>query len=227
MKIFALALLCACSGFSVAVQAHTQALNQLIYEIRDPQTDAYKFRNALEKIGEYLALEVMEELNKTDKSVTTLTGATAVHPIVDESPVLVTILRAGVPLNDGVLRVFPYSKVGFFAMSRDEMTLKPQVDYIALPDLRGRSVIIVDTMLATAGSLLEAIRRVEARGAKQIYIVAAIAAQTGIDRVLAHNPSIKVFAGSIDPILNDKGYIVPGLGDAGDRCYGKKYNAEE
>ncbi len=213
-------LLLSISHMGIGLQ--TQAIHQLIYEIRNPQTVAPAFRNALEKIGEYLALQALEELEKKEAAVQTLTGATATHQLVADHPVLVTILRAGLPLNAGVQKVFPHSEVGFLAMSRDEETLQARTDYVALPKLKDQTVILVDTMLATGGSLLDAIRYIEPYQPKQIWIISAIAAEPGVARILSHDPAIKIFAGTIDPILNDKGYIVPGLGDAGDRCYGRK-----
>lgn len=207
---------------STAVFAQPQALNQFVYEIRNPKTDASHFRQALEKIGEHLACDVLEELNTEEVSIQTLTGTEAKHPLVSETPVLVTILRAGLPLNEGVQRVFPNSEVGFLAMSRNEETLKAKVDYIALPDMKGKTVIISDTMLATGGSLLDAIKIVEQKGPQKIFVIAAIAAKPGIDRITKYNPKIKIFAAAIDQNLNEKGYIIPGLGDAGDRAFGKK-----
>jgi uracil phosphoribosyltransferase len=202
--------------------AHRQALHQLVYSIRDPQTDSFHFREAIEKIGEYLALDVVEELNKVEASVQTLTGTVAKHFLLDENPVLVTILRGGLPLNAGVQKIFPNSEVGFFAMSRNEETLQAKLDYLSLPDLKNKCVILSDTMLATGGSLLDALQILEKFQPKKIFIVTAIASEPGLARIMKYNPSIKIFAAAIDPSLNSKGYIIPGLGDAGDRLYGKK-----
>ena len=202
--------------------AGPQALSELVYEIRDPQTDSASFRQALEKIGEYLALHVLEEMNTKEVMIQTLTGVEAKHLLVDEVPVLVTILRAGLPLNAGVQKVFPNAEVGFFAMSRNEETLRASVDYVALPDLKDKSVIISDTMLATGGSLLNAIQMIVQKSPRRIFVIAAIASQFGIERIIDDHPEIKIFAAVIDPFLNEKGYIVPGLGDAGDRSYGNK-----
>ncbi len=220
MKIFALFVFLI---FNVMGFAQTQALSQLIYEIRNPQTGSARFRQALETIGEYLALNVLEELNTQETSVQTLTGVEAKHHLVDETPVLVTILRAGLPLNAGVHKVFPNAEVGFFAMSRNEETLKAKIDYIALPYLENRFVILSDTMLATGGSLLDAIQVIEQHGPKKIFVITAIASEYGIARIFQYYPNIKIFSAAIDPHLNDKGYILPGLGDAGDRCYGNKH----
>ncbi|HSX10825.1 MAG TPA: uracil phosphoribosyltransferase [Chlamydiales bacterium] len=209
-------------AFTSLQSREKKTLEHLVYEIRDPATDRKPFRKALEKIGEYIALDIKSELVQKTHQIETLTGEAAVHEFSDEAPVLVTILRAGLPLCYGAQKVFPSSEVGFIAMSRNEETLIADVSYIALPDVRDRSVIIVDTMIATAGSLLNAVKILEERQAKQIIILGAIAAQYGMDQIAAYNPNIKVFVATVDPLLNDKGYIVPGLGDAGDRCFGPK-----
>lgn len=219
MKVFTLFIFLVSN---VAVFAQTQALSQLVYEIRNPQTHSADFRQALEKIGEYLALNVLQELSTQETSIQTVTGAEATHLLVNETPVLVTILRAGLPLNSGVHRVFPEAQVGFLAMSRNEETLKAKVEYVALPCLKGQTVILSDTMLATGGSLIDAIRIIEQYGPKRIIVIAAIASEPGIARIQAYSPKIKIFSAAIDPALNDKGYIIPGLGDAGDRSYGEK-----
>ncbi len=218
MKIFTVLLLL--SSFNLFAQ--NQALNELVYEIRNPETRPGKFRKALEKIGEYLAHEALNELQTREVGVQTLTGAEAKQLLVDESPVLVTILRAGLPLNAGVQKIFPNAEVGFLAMSRNEETLKADITYIALPHLKGKSVILSDTMLATGGSLLDAIRIIEKQGPKRIFVISAIASLPGIERISKIYPDIKIFAAAVDPSLNEKGYIIPGLGDAGDRAYGKK-----
>lgn len=208
---------------SLSLFAQPQALTELVYEIRDPKTDATHFRKAIEKIGEILAQDVLEELSTKEVVVKTLTGTEAKHHLVDEIPVLVTILRAGVPLNTGVQKVFPNAEVGFLAMARNEQTLKADVDYIALPDIKDKTVLLTDTMLATGGSLIEAIQIIEKREPKRIIVIAAIASKPGIERIAKYDSSIKIFAAAVDPSLNEKGFIIPGLGDAGDRCYGEKH----
>lgn len=215
-------LICIFLLSTMAIFAQPLSLSQLVYQIRDPSTDSANFRQTLEKIGEYLALDLLEELDTEEIAIQTLTGAEATHLLVTEVPVLVTILRGGFPLNAGVHKVFPKAEVGFLAMSRNEETLQPDLSYVALPDMKGKSVIISDTMLATGGSLLDAIRVVEQRQPKNIFVIVAMASKQGIERIVSYNPSIKIFTAAIDPTLNEKGFIVPGLGDAGDRAYGKK-----
>lgn len=210
--------------FSTSVNASDQALDQLVYTIRDPETRPATFKGALRKIGEYLALNVLDALSKESCSIETLTGAEAVHQLVTDNPVLVTILRAGLPLNQGAETVFPNAEVGFLVMSRNEETLKAKLDYVSLPDITNRTVIITDTMLATGGSLLDTIKVIEQYQPRKIYVITAIAAEAGIARIKEHNPNIQIFAAAVDPTLNEKGFIVPGLGDAGDRSYGIKYH---
>jgi len=208
--------------YSCGVVAETASIEQLIYQIRNPKTQSSDFRKCLKKIGEYLALDTLKELDKDDVSIETLTGAVAHHQLIQEEPILVTILRAGLPLNQGLQAVFKNAEVGFLAMSRDEITLQPKTDYIALPYLQHKVVILSDTMLATGGSMLDAIQIVKSKNPKKIFVVAAIASKQGLDRIQKKYPEIKVFVAAIDPELNEQGYIIPGLGDAGDRAYGKK-----
>jgi uracil phosphoribosyltransferase len=197
-------------------------LSHLVHDIRDPNTDRKHFRDALEKIGEYLALEVLQDLSTKHVEIETLTGAKAVHLLCDEDPVLITILRGGIPLMIGMQQIFPNSEAGFIGMARNEETLKASVGYIGIPEVKDKCVIIADTMLATGGSMIDAIKIIEKHHPKQIILVCAIAAKKGIDRILESYPNIKIYAAATDPTLNEKGYIIPGLGDAGDRCYGIK-----
>lgn len=198
-------------------------LSHLVHDIRDPHTDKKHFREALEKIGEYLALEVLQDLNTKQVEIETLTGTKAVHVLCDEDPVLITILRAGVPMLIGMQQIFPNSDAGFLGMARNEETLQASVGYVGIPNVKDKCVIIADTMLATGGSMLDAIKIVEKQNPKQIILVCAIAAKTGITRILDYNPNIKIYAAATDPKLSERGYIIPGLGDAGDRCYGLKH----
>ena len=199
-----------------------RALHHLVFDIRDPKTDAKTFRTSLIKIGELLGYEVLHDLSSQEASIETLTGAVATHKLCDETPVLVTILRAGIPLLQGVQEVFPQAEVGFLGMARDEETLEPKTDYIAMPDVKDKTVILVDTMLATGGSFIDAIQIVQEMGPKRIWILCAIASQVGIERIGREFPDVEIYPAAIDPTLSDRGYIVPGLGDAGDRSFGRK-----
>lgn len=197
-------------------------LSHLVFTLRNPETDRSEFRKTLRKIGECLALEILAQLGRTQVSIKTLTGGSACHELANETPALVTILRAGLPLNDGIMKVFPDADVGFLGMARDEETLKAKTTYAALPSLKDRCVILSDTMLATGGSIIDAIEILHELRPKKIFVVAAIASQVGIDRVLKKFPEVSILTAAIDPELNEKGYIIPGLGDAGDRSFGEK-----
>ena len=151
-------------------------------------------------------------------------GEKANHDIVKEEIILITVLRAGIPFYLGIEKVFPDSESGFLGMMRNEETLKAKIDYIAIPPLKGKTIILADTMIATGGSIIDAIKILEKFQPKRIIVVGVIVAVDGIDRILSYDKRIKIFAGAVDPILNNKGYIIPGLGDAGDRSYGEKIN---
>lgn len=222
-KVCVLLFLAVCTSKAYSeILNDRRVLSQLVHQIRDPQTDRKHFRTCLGKIGEYLALEVLEELNTKHVEIQTLTGATAIHVLCDEDPVLITILRGGIPLLIGVQEIFPNSEVGFLGMARDEETLQATTTYIGIPDIKNKTVIIADTMIATGGSMIDAIKIIEKYEPREIIVICAVAAHDGIARILDHNPKIKIFAAVTDPKLNEKGYIVPGLGDAGDRAFGTK-----
>lgn len=215
-------------GFLMPIKVFSSSTfsNQLVYRLRDPQTSPKEFRETLVELGQFLAGNILEELPLVKKEIITLTGAKASHEILDEDLALVTILRAGLPLNEGVMKVFPHAEVGFIGMSRVEKTLTAKTEYIALPDLQDKIVILSDTMLATGGSMIEAIEIVKRYHPKKIVLVIGIASQKGMDRIVKYDPSITIKCAMIDPLLNDQGYIVPGLGDAGNRCYGVKIQDE-
>ncbi|MBP3519881.1 MAG: uracil phosphoribosyltransferase, partial [Oscillospiraceae bacterium] len=136
---------------------------------------------------------------------------------------VVPILRAGLGLVDGVLRMVPSARVGHIGMFRDEETLEPHVYFCKMPkDVAERDIMIVDPMLATGGSACAAIDEMKKRGCKNIKLMVLVAAPQGIDMVQTQHPDVDIYAGAVDEKLNERGYIVPGLGDAGDRIFGTK-----
>jgi len=205
------------------MEIHTNPqMERLVYKIRDPNTRNEDFRNALEKIGEYIGLEIARELQTERKTITTILSREAEHHLLKESPTLITILRAGIPLYNGLHRAFPESETGFIGAMRDEKTLKSNISYCALPDIKDKIVILADTMLATGGSLIDCTELIRQRSPRKIILASVISSQQGIKRINDYDSKIKVYAAAIDSELNERGYIVPGLGDAGDRSFGEK-----
>ncbi len=198
-----------------------------ISEIRDVeiQGDRMRFRRNLERIGEVAAYEISRVLPTVDKEIQTPLG-TSVSKVIAEQPVLATILRAGLPLHQGLLNYFDKADNAFISAYRKhnkDGSFEISLDYISCPELENRTIIISDPMLATGASLVKTINFLKAEGhPKAIHIVAAIACTVGIEYVLREEPSVTIWCGDIDPELTAKGYIVPGLGDAGDLAFGVK-----
>ena len=196
-------------------------------ELRDTtvQTDRMRFRRNLERIGEVAAYEISKVLPFEEKEIQTPLGI-AIHKVLKEQPVLATILRAGLPMHQGLLNYFDQADNAFISAYRKhnkDGSFEISLDYVSCPELDDRVVIISDPMLATGSSLVKTIHFLKAEGRpRQIHIVAAIACTVGIEYVKREEPSVTIWCGDIDDELTAKGYIVPGLGDAGDLAYGNK-----
>ena len=200
-------------------------LEHFMYKLRDPQTDRKEFRESLEKVGEHLGIEIAKDLELHECSITTLMGATATHALIKEQPLLMPILRAGIPLGYGLHRVFPYADMGFIGAMRNEdsCTSEATVSYTTTPEeLKGKVIILADTMITTGGSILETVKIIEKDEPRKIILAGAFGARQGLDNILSYNPNIDIYVAAVDPVLDANNYIVPGLGDAGDRCYGGK-----
>lgn len=203
--------------------------NQFIAEIRDinVQTDPLRFRNNIERIGEIFAYEISKELNYHLKEVTTPLGIAQMN-LPDGFPILATILRAGLPLHNGLLKYFDRSGNAFISAFRkyiDKKEFVIEFEYLASPSLEDKIVILSDPMLATGSSLEVSYHALHEKGRpKHVHLVAIIASRAGVDYVLKNLPAehCTLWVGAIDPTLNEKAYIVPGLGDAGDLAYGEK-----
>jgi len=198
-----------------------------ISEIRDVQiqTDRMRFRRNLERIGEIAAYEISRKLVYEEKEVQTPLGI-APSRVMKEQPVLATILRAGLPLHQGLLNYFDKADNAFISAYRKhnmDGSFEISLDYISCPELENRVVIISDPMLATGSSLVKTIQYLREEGhPREIHVVAAIACSVGIEYVQRSEPNVKIWCGAIDEELTAKGYIVPGLGDAGDLAFGTK-----
>lgn len=205
-----------------SLQENHPLLNELVFQIRTPETGKEQFRHCLKKIGEYLGIEIAKTLSTKEVTVTTILDLPATHTVLDEKIVIIPVLRAGLPVYMGLQEAFPSATAGFLGAMRDEETLKPYLDYIAFPPMENSCVIIAETMIATGGSILQTIDLVRKYHPKKIIVAGIIAAKEGIVFIQEHAPDVELFVACIDPDLNDHGYILPGLGDAGDRCFGSK-----
>lgn len=198
-----------------------------ISEIRDTfvQADRMRFRRNLERIGEVAAYEISKGLAYEDKEVQTQLG-TSVCRVLSEQPVLATILRAGMPLHNGMLNYFDGADNAFISAYRKHKrdgSFEISLEYISCPDLTDRVLIVCDPMLATGSSLVKTIHFLKDEGLpKSIHVVCAIACTVGIEYVRREQPNVTIWCGDIDDELTAKGYIVPGLGDAGDLAFGTK-----
>jgi uracil phosphoribosyltransferase len=192
--------------------------------LRDESTDTATFRILTDELVTLLAYEATREIRVTEVSVTTPVGVATGLRLSDPKPLIVPVLRAGIGMLDGMTRLLPMASVGFVGMVRDEESLVASTYANRLPArLDGREVFVLDPMLATGGTLLTVITSLCDRGAAAVTAICLLAAPEGLAKLDAAFPddSVRVITGAIDDRLNDKGYIVPGLGDAGDRLFGE------
>ena len=191
--------------------------------IRSVDTSSKQFRELLNEITGLMVYEITRTLPLTEKEIQTPLEKTIVHTIEGRKMAIIPVLRAGLGMVDGILQVVPNCKVGHIGLYRDEKTLQPVEYYCKLPfDIEEREIFVLDPMLATGGSSSAAIQLVKDRGGKRISLVSLIAAPEGIDRVHKDHPDVNIYSAALDSHLNEHGYIVPGLGDAGDRLFGTK-----
>lgn len=191
--------------------------------MRKADTPTAPFRQLLREISQLLAYEVTRDLELTSERITTPLVEMDAPVLAGPKLALVSILRAGNGLLDGILDLVPSARVGFIGLYRDETTLKPVEYYSKLPaGLETRRTIVVDPMLATGNSSAAAVSMLKAKGARDIRFLCLLAAPEGVARMAQAHPDVPITTGAVDERLNDKGYIVPGLGDAGDRMFGTK-----
>jgi uracil phosphoribosyltransferase len=209
------------------VVARTTVVNHPIVQarlsvMRDETSSNAEFRAALREISTLLVYEATRDLTTADNPITTPVART-VGVMIANPPLLVPVLRAGLGMAAAAFDLLPESQMGFVGLARDEQTHEPHPYMASLPDsLRGRPVIVLDPMLATGGSLLHCLRLLAERGADDMTVVCALSAPEGIARIENSGLPVRIFTASIDDELNDRAYIVPGLGDAGDRQFGPR-----
>ncbi len=191
--------------------------------MRMKDTSTKEFRALVTEVAMLIYYEASRNLPLADKEIETPITKTTVKEIAGKKLCVVPILRAGMQMAEGVLQLTPNAKVGHIGLYRDEETLEPHEYFCKLPqDVAERDVFVVDPMLATGGSADAAITLLKKRGIKKIRFLCLIAAPEGVERLQAAHPDVNIYIGALDKCLNENGYIVPGLGDAGDRIYGTK-----
>jgi len=191
--------------------------------LRDVGTGAKVFRELVKELAMLMAFEATREFQLTETTVTTPITETTTYVLAGKKVAVIPILRAGLGMVDGILELIPAARVGHVGLYRDPETLKPVEYYCKLPeDIGERDILIVDPMLATGGSAAAAVQFLRARGARSVNLLVIIAAPEGIEEVVKSCDDVRIYTCCIDSHLNDHGYIVPGLGDAGDRLFGTK-----
>lgn len=191
--------------------------------IRSKDTDTKQFREIIKELAMLMAFESFKDVPTQVIEVETPLEKTTQTVVRENSIAIVPILRAGLGMVDGILSLFPAAKVGHIGLCRNEETLQPEEYYCKLPpQIEEKVVMVVDPMLATGGSAVDAIDKLKARGCKKIKFLSIIAAPEGVDKVAKAHPDVEIYISTLDRTLNEHGYILPGLGDAGDRIFGTK-----
>ncbi len=207
---------------NLTVVNHPLVLHKLTL-MRDRKTPSAVFRQLLREISLLLAYEVARDLPMTTQTIETPLAEMEAPILLGKKLVVVSILRAGNGLLEGMLDLMPSARVGHIGLYRDPVTLQPVEYYMKVPeDIAERRSIVVDPMLATGNSICAALTRLKQKGAKELRLVCLLSAPEGIRHVAAEHPDVPIYTAAIDSHLNDHGYIVPGLGDAGDRMFGTK-----
>ena len=191
--------------------------------LRQKETSDKEFRESVEEITMLMCYEALRDLPVEDVEIETPLVKTTCKMLAGKKMAVVPILRAGLGMVNGFLNIMPIAKVGHIGMYRDEETLIPHPYYCKLPpDIDERIIVVVDPMLATGGSAIDAITQIKAKGGKSIRFLCLIAAPEGVEALSKAHPDVDIYCANIDEKLNENGYILPGLGDAGDRIFGTK-----
>ena len=205
------------------IQLNHPLIEHKLAILRDKKTGTKEFREIISEIATVLCYEAMKEAETYEVEVETPIQKTKSRKIDENKYVFVPILRAGTGMLDGIINLMPNAKIGHIGMYRDEVTFKPNVYYFKVPkDIEKKEVIIIDPMLATGGSGIDAIDLLKGKGVKKIKFLCIIAAPEGINAIEQKHPDVEIYCATIDERLNENAYIVPGLGDAGDRIFGTK-----
>jgi len=194
-------------------------LKSLVTELRNIKTESYVFRKTLNEIARILFIEALKNEKLTEKEVEIWIGTGKFPTLIEEKYVFIPILRAGLPMLGGLFEVLKNAQAGFLALKRNEETLESVLYYNRVPPLEGKTAILLDPMVATGGSLDYAIKVVKEKNPERIISLNVVGAPEGLSKISKNHPDIKLYIAQIDEGLNDKGYIIPGIGDAGDRAF--------
>ena len=197
-------------------------IEKFVCKARDRETKNPEFRKAIEQIGALMASRVACDMKTKNVEVITVLDSKAKHKILDEDVVILTNIRAGIPMLNGMLKVIPEANCGFFGIERNAVTKKADITYVGIPNLKDKSIIFVDPMIATGSSIDTALAVVMEHKPKKICVVGVLATKQGIKKIHARDENIMIYIASIEEKRNEKGFVIPGLGDAGDRSYGTK-----
>ena len=207
---------------NVTIMTHPLAQHKVSL-LRDQSTGTKEFKELVSELATLICYEATRDLPLKEVEIQTPIALAKTNVVSGRKMALVPILRAGLGMVDGMLTLVPAAKVGHIGMYRDEETLEPVEYYCKLPeDIEERDIFVLDPMLATGGSACDAISQIKVRGGKHIKFLCILAAPEGLKKLTTEHPDVDVYVGALDEKLNDKGYIVPGLGDAGDRIFGTK-----
>lgn len=194
-------------------------VNHLVNRLRDVRTASNEFRLTIEEISRIVASEALSDFETVTQNINTWQGPLDVQMLEVQKIVLVPILRAGEPMLTGILKTLPYARSGFLAMKRDEETAESKLFYENIPNIEDKTVLLLDPMIATGGSLIDGIDYLKSKGAKKIISLNILGAPEGIKAVQDAHPDVDIYIAQIDERLDDNKYIRPGLGDAGDRAF--------
>ncbi len=194
-------------------------VKHLVNRLRDVRTASNEFRLTIEELSRIIASEALSDFETVTQNINTWQGSLDVEMIEVQKLVLVPILRAGEPMLTGILKTLPYARSGFLAMKRDEKTALSKLFYENIPPLEDKTVLLLDPMIATGGSLIDAITYLKEKGAKRIISLNILGAPEGIKAVQEAHKDVDIYIAQIDERLDDNKYIRPGLGDAGDRAF--------
>jgi len=194
----------------------------LVNHLRETKTDALRFRHIVHELARFLVYEALKSEPLYPKDISTWRGKQNFDFILEENLLFVTVLRAGLPMIESLTALFPEASSGFLAMKRDESTHQSVLYYDRIPECKNKTVIIVDPMIATGGSLCDAISVIKEKSPKNILSLNIIGAPEGLEILKQKHPNVDIYIAQIDTKLNENMFIIPGLGDAGDRSYNTK-----